>query len=329
LKETFEKMDIDFTKLSRDEQKEKCYQFGEKIVSAINKQSVITPYAIVAGALLNCSRKRIYYNQLMENIETYMNFLINRRTKLADTLFIDRQSTIDYVIDSFAANKYIDRSATQKNLFPPPNPIIKVHENKRPNLEYYQNNGIIHFIPGAYTALSILALDAFQFQSSGIRPHYTFLKDYFQLEFIYDPDESTDITVRKTIKAFIDDAILMPHPSMPDTYNVTSSGFRKLQLFAEFLAPYFDSYWVVLNFFIRYTNKSIFDVKDPVKKIQGMGNRMYKRQEITRIEGLSRINYKNAVSYFTQQGLINPETDREKLDYFVKKTQFYSRLLHR
>jgi glycerol-3-phosphate O-acyltransferase len=329
LKEYFERMEIDFSMLSRDEQKAKCYQFGEKIISAINGQSVITPYAIVAGALLNCSRKRIYYKQLMENIETYMNHLANKRTKLADTLFIDRQSTIDYVIDSFAANKYIDRSATQKNLFPPPNPIIKVHESKRPNLEYYQNNGIIHFIPGAYTALSILALDAFQFQASAIRPHYTFLKDYFQLEFIFDPDDSIEKASRKNIKAFIDDAILMPHPALPDTYNLTSSGFRKLQLFAEFLAPYFDSYWVVLNFYTRYTNKSIFDIKDPVKKIQGMGNRMYKRQEVTRIEGLSKINYKNAVAYFTQQGLINPEADREKLDYFVAKTQFYMRLLQR
>lgn len=327
LKEYLHRMDIDFSKLSRDEQKETCYRFGEKIVSAINSQSVITPYAIVAGALLNCSRKRIYYKQLMETLETYMNYLVNRRTKLADTLFIDRQSTIDYVMETFVANKYIDRSAPHKNAFPPPNPIIKVHDSKRPHLEFYKNNGVIHFIPGAYTALGILALDAFQFQASAVHSHYAFLRDYFQLEFVFDPDDAIETAVRKNIKAFIDDAILMPHSVMPDTYNLTSSGYRKLQLFAEFLAPYFDSYWVVLNFFIRYTNKSIFDIKDPIKKIQNMGTRMYKRQEITRAEGLSRINYKNGVSFFTQHGLINPETDREKLDYFVEKTQLYMHLL--
>ena len=328
LKDYFKKMQIDFSSLTREEQKEKCYQFGETIISAINKQSVITPYAIVAGALLNCSRKRIYQKQLMENIETYMNYIINRQTKLADTLFIDRQSTIDYVIDTFAANKYIDRSKTHKNVFPPANPIIKVHESKQPNLAYYKNNGIIHFIPAAYTALSILSIDAFQFQTESLRSHYTFLKEFFQLEFIFSPDESVETAVRKNIKAFIDDAILMPHPVIPDTYNVTSSGFRKLHLFAEFLAPYFDSYWIVLGFFMRYTNKSIFDIKDPVKKIQNMGNRMYKRNEVTRMEALSRINYKNAVAYFTQHGLINPETDREKLDYFVERTQFYMRLFN-
>ena len=326
LKNYFESLDVDFTTLDRDAQKKKCYRFGEKIVSAINGESIITPYAIVAGALLNCSRKRIYYSQLMENIETYMNYLINMRIKLADTLFVERQSTIDYVINTFAANKHIDQSATHKEMFPPPNPIIKVHESRRPNLEYYKNNGVIHFIPGAYTALSILALDSFQFQAAGVYGHYAFLRDFFQLEFIFDPDDAAETAVRKNIKAFIDDAILMPHPAMPDTYNLTSSGFRKLHLFAEFLTPYFDAYWVVLNFFMRYTSKSIFDIKDPIKKIQGMGNRMYKRQEITRPEGLSKINYKNAVAYFTQQGLINPEADSEKMDYYVEKTRFYMRL---
>lgn len=327
LKDYLEKRAIDFSKLDPDAQKNTCYQFGEKIVGAINRQSVITPYAIVAGALLNCSRKRIYYKQLMETVETYMNYLQNKGTKFSDTLYIERQSTIDYVIDTFAANKYIDRSTSHKNVFPPPNPIIKVPENKRPHLEYYKNNGVIHFIPGAYTAMSILALDAFQFQASALHAHYAFLKEFFSLEFVFDPDDTVEIAVRKNIKAFIDDAVLMPHPVIPDTYNLTSAGFRKLQMFAGFLAPYFESYWAVLNFFMRYTNKSILDLKDPVKKIQGMGNRMYKRQEITRLEALSRINYKNAVSYFTHHGLINPETDREILDDFVEKTQFYMRFL--
>lgn len=329
LKEHLQQMTPDFTRLARDEQKRKCYRFGEKIVSAINRQSVITPYAIVAGALLNSSRKQIYHRQLTENVETYMNYIVNMGTKMADTLFVDRQSSIDFVIDSFAANKYIEQSKTEKKAFPPPNPIIKVHESKRPNLEYYKNNGIIHFIPGAYTALSILALDAFQFQASAVHPHYTFLKKFFKLEFVFDPDDSVEMSVRKNIKAFIDDAILMPNPLMPDTYNLTSSGFRKLHLFAEFLEPYLDSYWVVLNFFNRYTKKSILDIKDPLKKIQAMGNRMYKRQEITKREGLSRINYKNAISYFTRHGLINPETDKEQLDYYVEKIRFYMHLFRR
>ncbi len=326
LKDHFEKMETDFSKLPREEQKNRCYRFGEKIISAINDQSVMTPYTVVAGALLNCSRKRIYYQQLMENVDTYMNYLVSMRVQLADTLYIDRQSTIDQVLDNFAANKYIDRSATHKKAFPPPNPIIKVQEGKRPNLEYYKNNGVIHFIPGAYTALSILALDSFQFQGSGLNPHYAFLKDLFQLEFVFDPEEHPESVVRQNIRIFVDDAILMPHSVLPDTFNITSSGFRKLHLFAEFLAPYFDSYWAVLNFFMRYTNKSIFDIKDPVKKIQAMGNRMYKRNEITRPEGLSRINFKNGVSLFTQKGLINPVTDKETLDYYVEWLQFYMRL---
>ena len=63
--------------------------------------------------------------------------------------------------------------------------------------------------------------------------------------------------MRKTIKAFIDDAMLMPHPTLPDTYNITSAGFRKLKLFASFLRTYFESYWIVLNVFMRTSQEKL------------------------------------------------------------------------
>ncbi len=327
LKDYFDQLPNEFSDLPREEQKLQAYQFGEKIISAISQESVITPHAVIAGAMLNSSQKRIYYKQLVGHIETYMNHLSAKNSKLADTLFIDRQSTIDYVLDLFVQNKYIDRGATDKKRTANANPILKVIENKRPNLDYYKNNGAILFVPGAYTALSILAIDAFQFSASDLYGNYRFLKNFFQMEFVFDPDEAIELTVRKNLKAFIDDAILTPHPTLPDTYNLTSVGFRKLNLFAAFLTPYFDSYWIVLNFFMRYTQKSIFDVKDHIKKIQNLGSRMYKRNEISRKEALSKINYKNAVTYFTSNGLVNPETDSAQLDAYVEKMLHYRRFV--
>jgi len=327
LKEYFEQLEPDYNQMSRDDQKQRCYEFGEKIISAISRESVITPHAVIAGALLNSSRKRLYHKQLMAHAETYMNHLAAKNTKMADTLFIDRQSTFDHVVDLFVQNKYIECGTREKKAKVQTNPIIKVHENKRPNLDYYKNSGAILFIPGAYTALSILAVDAFQFSSADLYPHYGFLKNFFQLEFVFDPDVAIELSVRKNIKAFIDDAILTPHPTLPDTYNLTSAGYRKLNLFAAFLTPYFESYWVVLNFFMRYTQKSIFDVKDHIKKIQNLGSRMYKRNEISRKEALSKINYKNGVTYFTTYGLINPETDIDRLEAFVEKMQYYRKFL--
>ncbi len=301
--------------------------FGKKLLSAINRVSVITPHSIIAAAILNATQKRFYHNQLMEHAETYIAYLISQDANLADTIIIDRTSAFHYVIDSFVQSRFIEKSTSQFSPATGPNPLYKVIEARRPSLEYYKNSGIVFFIPAAFTALAILKADAFQFSSADLHSGYKFLCEFFENEFILDPQQPIEYIVRKNIKAFIDDAIIMPHPTLPDTYNLTSTGFRKLKVFGAFLVPYFESYWVVLSFFMKYTKQSIFEVRDYMKKIQALGNRMYKRKEIERIEAMSKINYENAVKFFTTHGLKEPEKDREKIEFYADIIQHYRRYL--
>ncbi|MCF8094953.1 MAG: 1-acyl-sn-glycerol-3-phosphate acyltransferase [Desulfobacteraceae bacterium] len=316
----------DYPAIKREERKKRLYEFGEKIISAINRISVATPHAIISATLLNCSQKRIYYKQLIANAETYMNYLLAREARLADTLYVERQNAFNSVLDTFVSNKILEKTSATADE-PPANPIFKIHENRRPNLEYYKNNCVIFFVPAAYTALSILALDSFQFRADSLYTHYGFLKEFFAREFIFKPEATDETVLYENLDIFINDAILAPHPSLAETYNLTSTGFRKLHLFAGFLTPYFESYWVVLNFYMRYTIRSIFDVKDYTRKIEKLGDRMYKRNEILRKEALSRMNYKNAVERFADWGLTGHEEGREVLDACIEKVQFYRRYL--
>jgi len=303
------------------------HQFGRKLIGAINQVTLITPHAVIASAILNTLQKRFYYNQLISNVDTYMTYLLSQKAALADTLIIDRHNTYKQVLESFVQAKMIEKSASEFSTSTASNPLFKISESKRPGLEYYKNNGIIFFIPAAFTALAILKADAFQFSAIDIHASYKFLHEFFENEFIFDPDQPVEYLVRKNLKAFIDDAIIMPHPTLPDTYNLTSAGYRKLNLFAAFLVPYFESYWVVLNFFMRYTKKSIYDIKDYIKKIQGLGNRMYKRKEIERKEALSKINYKNAVTFFTKHGLAEAEENKDQIEFYADVIRRYQHFL--
>ena len=139
-------------------------------------------------------------------------------------------------------------------------------------------------------------MDAFQFCSSDLQNDYSFLRDFFQNEFTSDPDTTPDFKVRKTLKLFIEDAIIIPHQTLPDTYQVTAAGFRKLKRYAIFLKTYFESYWIVLNDFKRNANAAM-PSKDRLKRITARGNRMYKRKEIDHPEALSRINYQNGIRF--------------------------------
>jgi glycerol-3-phosphate O-acyltransferase len=84
-------------------------------------------------------------------------------------------------------------------------------------------------------------------------------------------------------------------------------GFRKLKLFSRFLKPYLESYWVVLNFFMDHPQNAIV-AKDRIKRIQSLGNKMYKKREIELKESLSKVNYSNAVDYFIYRGVRGSES---------------------
>jgi glycerol-3-phosphate O-acyltransferase len=329
LNQHLSKLDKPVFELGKNETKELYTQFAYKLVSAINRVTVVTPHAIIAGVILNSSQKRIYRTHLMAHAETYMTNLISQGASLADTLIIDRISAFDNVLESFAQNKLVEKSASEYSSSTQFNPLFKINENKRPSLEYYKNNSVIFFIPAAFTAFAILKNDAFQFSATDLHATYKFLTEFFENEFIFDYEQSIEYVVRKNIKAFIDDAIIMPHPTLPDTYNLTAAGFRKLNLFAAFLTPYFESYWVVLNFFMKYTKQSILEIKDHMNKIQSLGNRMYKRKEIERIEALSKLNYQNAVTFFIAHGITEPEKDKEKIEFYADIFQQYRRYLPR
>ena len=231
-----------------------------------------------------------------------------------------RSHAVKQVLNAYIRRNFVERLGGNNN-----NPILasefKVKENKRPSLEYYKNSCIIFFIPAAFTSMVILDKDAFQFSSTDLHSGYAFLQDLFENEFAYNVEKTTEYFIRKCIKAFIDDAILVPHPTLPDRYNLTSQGYRKLKQFAGFLKTYLESYWIVLNFFMRYPKNSM-GTKQRLKKIESRGFLMYKRKEIERKEALSTINYKNAIDYFKAQGVTGSESD-EKISFFSEEIQRY------
>jgi glycerol-3-phosphate O-acyltransferase len=296
-----------------------CRNLGHRIINAINGVSVVTPHALVASVILNCGKKSFSFDHLMSHVETYMNYLLSQKVKLADTLLLDEVNTLEHVLDTYVQRKFIEKVSENPDTLLTA-ALFKVSENKRPNLEYYKNNCISFFVPAAITAIAILVKDAFQFSASDLHDDYEFLQYFFKYEFAYDVDKTPEYFVRKSLKAFIDDAVLMPHPKLPDTYNLTSSGFRKLQLFSRFLKPYFESYWIVLNFLMKHSQNSI-KPKERLKKIETIGNRMYKKKEIERKESLSVINYTNGIEFFAYNG-VKGSDDNEKI-------LFYADAIHR
>jgi glycerol-3-phosphate O-acyltransferase len=291
---------------------------GYRVLNAINRVSVVTPHAVVASAILNFSKETFSFSKLLDVNKFYLNYLTVQNAKLADTLVADRRRAFEQVIDSYCQRKFIekiDKDKKEKDA----EAHFSINEDRRLYLEYYKNNCIAFFIPAAYTAMAILQKDTFRFSAPELHDGYAFWQSFFKYEFAYDIDSGPEFNTRKTIKSFIDEGIVIPHQTLPDTYNVTPAGFRKLKLFALFLKTFLESYWIVLNYFMRNPQHSVKS-KDHLKKITNRGNRMYKRKEVERKEALSKVSYQNAVDLFTGKGIKGTE-DTEKIKTYAGAIQ--------
>ncbi len=291
---------------------------GYRVLDAINRVTVVTPHAVVASAILNFTKKTFSFNELLDVNSLYLKYLAAQNAKLADTLVSDSLRAFEQVIDSYSQRKLIERIETDKKE-KDAEPYFLINEDRRLQLEYYKNNCIAFFIPAAYTALAILQKDTFRFTAPELHDGYAFWQNFFKYEFAFDVDSGPGFNVRKTIKAFIDEGFLIPHQTLPDTYDVIPTGFRKLKLFALFLKTFIESYWIVLNYFMRNPQNSVKS-KDHLKKITNRGNRMYKRKEVERKEALSKVSYQNAVEMFTSRGIKGTE-DTEKIKIYAGAIQ--------
>ncbi len=313
-----------FNGMTQKDQNAFCRHLSHRIVNAIDQNTVVTPHALVASAILNLTSSRFSFESLMNQVKMYLNYLGYQNATLSDTLLLDYRHAVESALEDYEQRKVIEKIPTEKNTLPDETQYL-INENKRPGLEYYKNSCIIYFIPLAYTALAILKKDSFQFRTSDIYEDYTFIQNLFKNEFFYDINRTTEYSVRKSIKAFIDEAAIVPHPTLPDTYNITSTGLRNLKAFSQFLTSYMESYWVAVQFFRANTGNGIAP-KDRLKKIQSIGAGMYKNREIERKEALSRMNYTNAVDVFLSNGFKNPDK-QEKLEIYAGEIQQFLNVL--
>lgn len=334
LKETLEERGKPIGDLAPKEQNTLVRELGYRVLNGIDKASVVTPHALVASALLNMPKQYFSYDEFLEIVDSYMVYLMTQHATLADTLLYESFYAIEHALETYISRKFVEKISQERvskdnqdedQAFGLPKNQYRVIESRRTNLEYYKNNSISFFIPAAYTALSILGQDAFQFSSADLHSDYKFLQDFFQNEFALDVDKTDEYHMRKTIKIFIDEAIIIPHPTLPDSYNLTSAGFRKTKLFASFLQTFFESYWIVLNFFMRHPPKQL-SPKERLRKVQSWGNRMYKRQLIQRPEALSKINYLNALDFYSSHGIKDGKNVKQ-IEYYSNTIQNYLNLL--
>jgi glycerol-3-phosphate O-acyltransferase len=304
-------------------QRQSLYRkIGYEIALRINHVSVVTPFSLVASGLLCHDRRGISYDELMDVLKLFYDYLTHKKVSLAETL-INREKAIGDALALFDQSDLISRMGEEEDERDETEEIVySLEDNKRLNLEYYKNNILHYFIPVSFVATSLLSSDEDMIPLNQILMDYRFLKRLFWREFIFD-DQKDDLDEVNDVLAYLNSRGMIAGFERDGKawIEVKGRGRMNLMPFAGLIHNYFESYWVVMRgcFYLKKGSKP---EKDWLKNIQRLGAKMYRKGEIRRAEALSQSNYQSAIRFLQDEEILTDAEPGEKGE--KKETNLYS-----
>ena len=287
-------------------------KIGDEIVLEISKVSVVTPYALISAGLLSHDRRGMSHNDLMNVLNSFYDYLAYRQIRLAVTL-ANRRKAIRDALSLFNQSGLISRMGTEEEGDDEFEEIVySLEDDKRMNLEYYKNNILNYFLPVSFVATSILSNSNDMIPLTQIMEDYRFLKKIFLHEFIFDEKKDDLDEVNNVLTYLHNRGMIVGEERNEQAWiEVKGKGRTHLTPFAGLISNYIESYWVVVRG-CSYLRKESLPEKDLIKKIQGLGAKMYRKGEIRRAEALSQSNFESALRSLRDSNILLVTESREK-----------------
>ncbi len=210
--------------------------FAYRIINCINQESMVTPYALAASALLALPRHGVSKAEFLEISQTFHDFIAARGVGLSKTMK-NLGASLQDSLRNMERSKLIGKLKDEDDDLE--EEVFTLEDNKRLALEYYKNN-IIHFLlPAAYVSTSILAQQTFRFSVSQVLEDVTFMKNFFKFEFVYDNELSDEKLVGDVLHIFEDLGFLHRVGEGDQPFILAHKGLRGLTCFSRTAAELF------------------------------------------------------------------------------------------
>ncbi|MDP6178985.1 MAG: 1-acyl-sn-glycerol-3-phosphate acyltransferase, partial [Desulfatiglandales bacterium] len=262
------------------------------LIQSINEVTLVTPLSLIATAILAKHRRGFNRSELSETVKILLSFLKKYDHPLASTLSDPVkavQETLSLLI-SWKIVDFLEDVEKEEETF------YYVDEDKKVELEYYKNSIIHFFISHTFVAISLLTGTEEVKESEHIISDYVFLRNLFRHEFVFDEQEDMGEKVHSALRYFLDSAFLTP-PESNKGYKISKLGFDKLPVWAALGKTFLESYWIAVKSISQQHNKKRGEI---LKNMDYLGSRFLKLGLIDHVGALSRLNYKNAMTYIDE-----------------------------
>ena len=314
-------LDKSFDDMTIIERQSLYRKISYEITLEISNVSVVTPLSLIAAVLLAQDRRGISYNELMDVLNIFYDYLSHRKVQFAATLVHRENAYIDTL--SFCEQSgIISKMGEDEEQDEMDETVYSLEDNNRLNLEYYKNNILHFFIPVSFVAASLLSSDRDIVHLDQIVKDYQFFKRLLWHEFIFD-DKKDDLDEVNDVLSYLkENGMITPLEQDGQVLiEVKGRGRINLTYFAGLIRNYIESYWVVIRGCL-YLKTGIKPEKEWIRKIQQLGAKMYKKGEIRRAESLSQSNYQSAMLFLQDADIVHVTETSDKNE--KKESNFYS-----
>jgi len=332
-----------------NERKEVVKRLGYRVLSGINHAMVATPSAVVATALLTKTRRGLSRRALLRRVGALLEYLMKRNVPCSSTFsmllsanrvaleplrseegsdlatslsMLDGRNelskklgeTIGTIVDQTTAmlvsQKLITRHKFSDDV------VFQVPPERRPNLDYYRNNLVHHFVRESILSVALLGCQSVgELWGDRVRNDTYFLSQLLKYEFVYEQGRDFDDQYRETIGLFQSADLIAGDRAAKIT--IPRAGRRSLRLLCNITLPVIEGYYVVARTLIKL--KGPQSKKIVMEWIQMVGDRLWREGEITYKEAVSSATFTNAVDWLQDQGLVSrirQSTGRKSVEFF-------------
>ncbi|MFC1841084.1 1-acyl-sn-glycerol-3-phosphate acyltransferase, partial [Thermodesulfobacteriota bacterium] len=289
------------------------------LADAINNVSLITPLSLISTAILTSHRKGFYTAELTGTLNFFMT-LVKRLNLPISSSLDDIEKAVEESIDLLSEWQIIEHaenpSEEEKFFF--------IKDDKKLELEYYKNSIIHFFIEYSFTAVSMLSGSEEEKSLDSIVFCHDLLKKTFGGEFLFDSSENTRGKVILIINYFLEEGLIRESVETGG-YTISKAGFDKLSAWAALAKTFIESYWIAANVMNQGKDEKISG-ENLIKRIIDSGNKYYNSGVIDHIGAISRINFKNAVTYINREVLASEDNAGNKTQDYDRLAEFRKQL---
>lgn len=299
-----------FREMNQAERQNLYRDIGYEVMNRISKVSVVTPYSLVAAALLCQYRRGLSHEDLLDIVVEFYDYLSFTHVALSTT-FAQKERAINDAINLFISQGVIAKIGGEEEEEGFEEIVYSLEDGKRLTLEYYKNNILHFFLPLSFAAASILSYREDAIPLMNLMEDYKFFKRIFRHEFIFDSQKDDAEEIREVLSYLYGRRMIIGEERNGEAWiEVSGRGRRALRPFAGLIHNYIESYWVVMRA-VSSLRKEAKPEKDFNKLVLKLGAKMFRKGEVIRAEALSQANYESALKVL-RDGEVIRETTGEK-----------------